>query len=149
MRTMRRLGWAAVAAAALVAGCARGGDVMARFQPRIANAADNFQFQVGGLNGVSTTREYTWTNTGQKAEVLQGTQLTGGRAAVTVYDAALTQVYAGDLSAGGSSETITGQAGAWRIRVELTDAAGTVNFGVKMHQLAALPNWVNAPGRTQ
>ncbi|HEX6749405.1 MAG TPA: hypothetical protein VF092_19070, partial [Longimicrobium sp.] len=81
---MRRLGWIAVAVAALLLpACSGSGDVLARFQPRIGNAADDFRFEVAGLNGVTATREYTWTNTGQKADISHAAQLTGGTATVT------------------------------------------------------------------
>jgi hypothetical protein len=134
MRRIRRLGWAAALLAATA--CSGGGDVLARFQPQIGNATDSFHFQVTGLNGVSATKEYTWTNTAQKVDVSPATQLTGGTATVTVYDAALTQVYAGKLAGNGTFESITGQPGAWRVRVELENASGTVSFRVAAHQVA-------------
>ena len=134
MRRMRGFGWIVMAMAALAPpACSGSGDVLAPYQPQIANVTDNFQFQVTGLSGVTVAREYTWTNTGQKADVNQATQLNGGNAVLTVRDAALTQVYSQSLAANGTFQTLTGTPGTWRIRVELANATGTVNFRVQKH----------------
>ena len=126
----------AIAAAALLAGAGGAGcdgDPLGPFQPEVANAADNFQFQATGLTGVTLTREYTWQNSGTKADVNQATALGGGTATLQVRDAAGTQVYSRSLTDNGTFETAAGAAGAWTIRLSLVDARGTVNFRVQKH----------------
>jgi len=54
-------------------------------------------------------------------------------------------VYSQSVAPSGSYESITGQTGDWRIRVELANASGNLDFGVKMRPLARLPEWVNVP----
>lgn len=124
-----------VGAAALLAlaACGSSTDVLAPFQPQVSTAADNFQFQVTGLTGVSLSRDYAWTTTGTKVDVNQATSLTGGSATVTIYDAANTQVYTKDLTANGTFQSNAGTTGAWRIHLVLSNARGSVNFRVQKH----------------
>jgi hypothetical protein len=134
MRARQRLGWIALAAGVLaLPGCSEGGDVLAPFQPQVSAAADNFQFQVTGLTGVNLSRSYAWVTTGTRVDVNQATQLTGGTATVTIYDAANAQVYAQSLAANGTFESNAGSAGTWRIHLELASARGNVNFRVQKH----------------
>ena len=132
MRRTLRLAWAAVAAAVLLAapGCSSG-DVLAKYQPQVVNAADQFRFQVSGLNAVTTTHEYTWTNTAQKAGVEQVMRLGAGSGTITIFDAANTQVYQQPLGAAGVQQTLSGTPGAWRIRVELSGTSGSVGLRVQ------------------
>lgn len=125
----RRLGLGALL---LALGC--GDDPLAPFQPEIGNATDSFQFQVTALRGVTTTQEYEWQHTGTVANVNQATALGGGTARLVIRDAGGTEVYRRDLTANGTFQTSTGAAGRWRIRVELVDASGAVNFRVQRRQ---------------
>jgi hypothetical protein len=120
-------------AAAVLALPACEDNTLAPFEPQISNAADNFQFQVTGLTGVTLTREYPWQNSGARADVNQATQLTGGTATLQVLDAAGTQVYSRSLTDNGTFETSAGTAGSWKVRVVLSAARGTVNFRVQKH----------------
>ena len=127
---------AAVAVAGLLAMAAcgdGGGDVLAPFQPQVSTATDNFQFQVTGLTGVSLSRDYTWVTTGTRVDVNQATQLTGGSATVAIFDAANTQVYSQSLAANGTFQSNVGSTGTWRIRLDLVNARGNVNFRVQKH----------------
>lgn len=118
---------------ALVAGifAAACSDPLAPFQPEVSNVADNFQFQVTGLDGITVIRDYTWTNSGTSANVNQASSLIGGQGSLTIYDAQGTQVYAKDLTANGTFQTSAGTTGAWKIRVALSNARGSVNFRVQ------------------
>ncbi len=107
------------------------GDKLSPFQPEIANAPDNFQFQVSNLQRVTTTVEYDWQNSGTTANVNQASVVTGGIATLTIKDAAATQVYSKDLSANGTFQTSAGTAGVWKVRVRLTGCTGTLNFRVQ------------------
>ena len=135
MGTRKPFGRIAFACGVLaLAGCGSGGsDVLAPFQPQVSTAADNFQFQVTGLTGVNLSRNYSWVTTGTRVDVNQATQLTGGSAVLTIYDAANTQVYAQSLAANGTFQSNAGSAGTWRIRLDLANARGSVNFRVQKH----------------
>ena len=132
---MKRMIPAALALAAVLAlpACDGGSGTLAPFQPEINNATDNFQFQVTGLDGVTLTREYAWQNTGTRADVNQAAALTGGSATLEVLAAGNAQVYSRSLAANGTFETDPGTAGAWKIRVSLQNARGSINFRVQKH----------------
>lgn len=103
-------------------------DSLAPFQPEIANLTDNFQLQATNVQNVTTTLEYTWQNTGTTANVNQATVLSVGTATITIFDGQNVQVYTKDLTANGTFQTTAGTAGAWKIRVVLSNATGTLNF---------------------
>ena len=124
--------WLGLGALLLTLGC--DGDPLAPFQPEIGNATDSFQFQVTALRNVTTTQEYDWQHTGTVANVNQATALTGGTARLVIRDAGGAEVYRRDLTANGTFQTSTGAVGRWRIRVELVDASGAVNFRVQRRQ---------------
>lgn len=128
-RVSRHKRWLAAAAMMLVAAC--DDESLAPFQPEIGNATDNFQFQVTALQDVSTTVEYDWTNTGTVANVNQSTSLSAGTATLVIRDAQGTQVYRRNLVENGTFQTSPGTTGRWRIRVELSNASGAVNFRVQ------------------
>jgi len=128
-RVSRHTRWLAVAGVVLVASC--DDDSLAPFQPEIGNATDNFQFQATALQDVSTNVEYDWTNTGTVANVNQSTSLSAGSATLVIRDAQGTQVYRRNLAENGTFQTSSGATGRWRIRVELSDASGAVNFRVQ------------------
>jgi len=131
MRTISALPrpWIAAVSLLLAAGC--GSDALAPFQPQINNAPDNFQFQATGLTNVTTTVQYTWSNTGTTATVNHSSAVTGGSATLTIRDANGTQVYSGPLVASANPTTSAGIAGAWTIRVDLVNTSGTLNFRVQ------------------
>jgi hypothetical protein len=131
MKAIRALSrpWAAAATLLLAAGCSD--NSLAPFQPQINNAADNFQFQATGLTNVTTTVQYTWSNSGTAATVNHSSTVTGGSATLTIRDANGTQVYSGALVASANPTTSVGVAGAWTIRVDLVNTGGTLNFRVQ------------------
>jgi len=95
---------------------------------QVANAADNFQFQVTALENYSKRLEYVWTNTGTAASVNQACSITGGTATLTINDGAGIRVYARSLKENGTFTTATGTSGSWLIRVDLSKTDGTLNF---------------------
>lgn len=101
------------------------------YQPQINPAPDNFQFQVTGLNGLTTTAQYSWQNSGTAATVNHSSAVASGTATVTIRDAIGTQVYSGALVASGTPATNSGVAGRWTIRVELVNTVGDLNFRVQ------------------
>lgn len=101
---------------------------LAQFEPQIANTPDNFQFQVTAATNVSATVEYAWLNSGSRASIDQSCSISSGSAVVTLLDSNLVPLYSSLLSANGTFQSDTGQAGTWRVRVVLTNLSGTLNF---------------------
>lgn len=117
---------------AAVAGC--GDDetlTNPQFEPEIVNQVDSFELQATDITDVTETLVYTWDNTGTVANVDRSTVLTEGSATVTVFDVDGKEVFTSDLTIDGSTSTSSGVAGAWTIRVVLSNAGGTVNFRVE------------------
>lgn len=127
-RMARRL---AAAALVLAVACDDAEDILAPYQPEIGNFQDNFQFQVTALRNVTTTVDYDWQHSGTVANVNQATQLSSGSALLVIRDAQGTEVYRRNLTDNGTFQTAAGTAGRWRIRVELSNATGAVNFRVQ------------------
>ena len=120
---------AAFAGLALTASCGSDNNALApQFQPEVSNQTDTFQFQATGVDGVTQTLSYTWSNTGTAANIDQSCSLTQGSATLTLRDPSGTVVYTRNLADGGSFQTSSGTAGNWRILVVLDGAHGTMNF---------------------
>lgn len=100
-------------------------------QLQVTNAPDDFQFQVTGLTNVDQTLRYTWTNTGDSANVNQASAVTGGTATLTVKDPGGVVVYQSNLQANGTFHSSKSTTGAWKIEVKLVNVDGTVNFRVQ------------------
>ena len=102
-------------------------------QPQVNNAPDNFQYQVSNVKNFTGTRVYTWQVTGTKASVNQATTVTAGTITLVIRDAAGAEVYNQSLAVNGTLDTVAGTMGTWTIRVQYTNATGTVNFRVQKH----------------
>jgi len=101
---------------------------LAPFQPEIFNNPDNFSFQATAIENVSTTVIYNWSNSGAQATVNHSSVVDSGTAVLTIYDANDSLVYSNGLAASLNEPTSAGLAGSWRIRVQLTNCYGTLNF---------------------
>jgi hypothetical protein len=121
----------ALVAIGLATACGNSTGPLARYQPQINNATDNFQFQATGVTNVTWTYTYTWPNSGDSATVNQSTTVSGGSATLQILDHNGTQVYAQSLAANGTFGVTKGVAGNWTIRVVFTNYSGTVNFRVQ------------------
>jgi len=97
-------------------------------EPEIVNNVDNFQFQTTAIQNYSGTLVYTWSNTGTAAVVDQSSSVSSGSVTLVLLDADGTQVYERDLSLDGSTESNSGVAGDWTIRVVCQSLSGTLNF---------------------
>ncbi len=113
-------------------GCGGGNALDPAFQPQVANNPDNFQFQSTGVQNVTQTLQYTWSNSGTHASINQATTVTGGSAVLTLRDANGATVYTGDLVNNGTFTSIAGQTGNWTIVLSLSNYSGTLNFRVQM-----------------
>ena len=124
---------ALVAAIALADGCSdKTNNVLdPAFEPEVANNIDNFQFQATGVTTVTQVLDYSWRNTGTQANVDQSCSITAGSATIALRDSTGTLVYSRNLADGGSFTSSAGLAGAWTIRVTLSQVRGTLNFRVQ------------------
>ena len=130
MSTPIRMTWRGPALAiALIVGCSSPTDP--GVQPQVNNATDNFQYQVSNVKNFTGSRVYTWQVTGTKASVNQATTLTAGTVTLLIRDAVGAEVYNQSLAVNGTLDTAAGTTGAWTIRVQYTNATGTVNFRVQ------------------
>jgi len=100
-------------------------------QPQVNNVTDNFQYQVSNVKNFTGTKVYTWQIPGPQASVNQATTVTAGAIALVIKDAADVEVYNQSLAVNGTLDTAVGTTGAWTIRVQYTNATGTVNFRVQ------------------
>lgn len=122
IRDLRHLALASVFA---LAGCS---DPLAPFQPEVSNATDSFGMQATGVTGLTTTRSYSWSNTGTRATVNHSTTTSAGSVQLTILDGAGTVVYDRALAPSLNEPTQSGTAGTWTVRLRMTDYSGTLNF---------------------
>lgn len=116
---------------ALILGAAPGAcssEPLAPFQPEVASATDNFQLQATSVQGVTSTRTWSWNNTGTRATINHSTTTTAGTALLTIRDGAGTTVYTKALSPSLNEATAVGTTGTWTIVLTLTGYSGTLNF---------------------
>ena len=59
--------------------------------------------------------------------------MTAGTITLVIRDAAGAEVYNQSLAVNGTLDTVAGTTGTWTIRVQYTNATGTVNFRVQKH----------------
>ena len=104
---------------------------LAPYHPEIISVADNFQLQATGVQDVSETLTYTWTNTGTTAKVSHSTTTTKGSARVVIRDAAHNVVYDATLVPSLEEDTTGGTSGVWTIELHLSGYSGTLNFRVQ------------------
>lgn len=103
-------------------------DPLAPFQPEVANVTDSFALQATGVNGLTSTSSYSWSNTGTRATINHSTTTSAGSAQLTIRDAAGAVVYDRALVPSLNEPTAVGVAGAWTVQLRLTGYAGTLNF---------------------
>ena len=100
-------------------------------EPEITNATDNFQYQVTDIRGYTHESTYSWQNTGASANVNQAATITHGSAMLILVDGDGAIVYSRSLADNGTFVSAAGVPGLWTIRVNYSDASGTVNFRVQ------------------
>ena len=111
--------------------CGSSNNTLAPFQPQVSNLPDNFQMQATGVKNTSFDKTYSWSNSGTQATVNHSTTKTAGTARVTIRDASGTVVYDKGLVPSLNEATATGTTGIWKIRVQLSQYSGTLNFRVQ------------------
>jgi hypothetical protein len=128
-RTARTLGVVAVAVTASLAFLECNLDPVAPYAPVIKDTVDYFEYTVP-VNGVTTTSRYFWETTGTVAKVNLTSSLTGGTAILTIADDNSAVIFSHAIDGSGVVGTGVGDAGFWNIRVELTNAKGSLHFTV-------------------
>lgn len=117
----------------VIAAC--GSDPLAPFQPEVSNVAENFALQATGVANVTTTKTYTWANSGTRASINHSTTTQSGSTLLVIKDAAGTTVYSQALSPSLNEVTSpSGVAGNWTVQVTLTNYTGTLNFRAQRFQ---------------
>ena len=129
--TVRSTCLRAIVAVGFLMGCGGNDATAPRYQPQITNVPNSFAFQVTGLQSVTDNLSYTWRNDGTTANVNQSPAGLQGTATLVVKDAAGVQVYSRSLAENGTFVTTAGTSGNWTIRVQFSNASGTVNFSLQ------------------
>ncbi len=130
---MRRMALLFSACASLISLACGGADniIGPGNQLQVTNLPDDFQFQVTGLSKVTQTLRYTWTNTGDSANVNQSSSVTSGSATLTIREPLGTVVYTSGLQNNGTFHTLKATTGTWKIDVVMTNVSGALNFRVQ------------------
>lgn len=101
------------------------------FDLTVTNNPDNFVAQSVSVLNESLDREYTWQNSGTRANVTHATITENGVARIVIRDAANVIVYDKSLTSALVEATQPGVAGAWRIEILLSGFSGSVNVRVQ------------------
>lgn len=112
MKTMKNAFLVLLSGIITFSACKKDVDV---FKPQVSNQSDNFSFLASNVSNGTGSYEYTWINTGTKANITISTQGQAAQMDVKVYDGAGAEVYANSLDNNGSFTTNTGIAGQWKI----------------------------------
>ncbi len=125
--------WILAATLALLAvgACSSGNLLGPDNQLQVSNQPDTFEWQATAMSNIKQTLVYSWQNTGTTANVNQSSNITAGRAALTIRDALGTPIYVRSLGDNGTFTTPNGSSGTWAIVVELDGVDGAVNFRVE------------------
>ena len=117
-----------------IAACG-GSDPLAPFQLEVSNVAENFALHATGVANATTTKTYTWANSGTRASINHSTTTQSGSTLLVIKDAAGTTVYSKALSPSLNEVTSpAGVAGNWTVQVTLTNYTGTLNFRAQRFQ---------------
>ena len=92
------------------------------------NVADDFEFQLVNVTGVTHTYTYTWTNSGTIAVVTHSDGVNGGSATLVLRDASGTVRGTIDLKSSGTVTTPAGTSGLWQVQLQLVGVDGSVNL---------------------
>ncbi|HEX6250312.1 MAG TPA: hypothetical protein VFZ56_02630 [Gemmatimonadaceae bacterium] len=135
----------------LVAGCNE--STAPEFSLAVVNTTDDFAAQSANVFNGNLDQEFTWQNTGTRANVTDATTINGGVARIVIRDAANVVVYDkaltpespapvqpviagvagfdGEPASAAIGPTQAGVAGAWRIEILLSGFSGTLNVRVQ------------------
>ena len=130
---MSRSGVVLAMAALLAMACGSDNAVAPKYQPQVVNTPNvAFSFQATGLQNVDDVVSYNWSVSSGDIVIHPSTATTSGSITLRIKDATGAIVYEGDVQPSGDIDLPATGAGIWRVRVELVNYTGTINFALQM-----------------
>lgn len=97
-----------------------------KLDPELINEPDRFEFKITDVRSITQQLEYQWRNNGLNANIYNESVITDGEASVILNDAAGDEVFSSDLVHIGNFFSNSGEAGEWRVRVNMKNVSGTI-----------------------
>ena len=120
-------------AAVLAMGCGSDNAVAPKYQPQVVNTPNvAFSFQATGLTNVDDVVGYNWSVSSGDIIIHPSTATSSGTINLRIRDGSGAVVYDGDVPPSGDIDLPAAVAGTWRVRVELVNYSGTINFALQM-----------------
>jgi hypothetical protein len=85
-----------------------------------------------GARNVNDVVSYNWSVSSGDIIIHPSTATSGGTISLRIKDAVGDIVYEGDVPPSGDIDPPAGAAGTWKVRIELVDYTGTINFALQM-----------------
>jgi len=131
--SMIRSGAVLAMAAVMAMACNSDNAVAPKYQPQVVNTPNvAFSFQATGLQNVDDVVSYNWSVSTGDIIIHPATATTSGTITLRIKDGAGTIVYDGDVPPSGDIDLPAATAGIWKVRVELVNYTGTINFALQM-----------------
>lgn len=123
-----------LAVAALVAmACDSDNATAPKYQPQVVNTPNvAFSFQATGLQNVDDVVAYNWSVSSGDIIIHPSTATTSGTITLRIKDASGAIVYDDNVPPSGDIDLPAATAGMWKVRIELVDYTGTINFALQM-----------------
>jgi len=135
MRTssLIKSGFVLVAITTLAMACGSDNATAPKYEPQVVNTPNvAFSFQATGLDNVNDVVSYNWSVSSGDIIIHPSTATTSGTITLRIKDGAGNIVYDGDVPPSGDIDLPAATAGTWKVRVELVDYTGTINFALQM-----------------
>jgi len=130
---MVRPGVVLAVAALLAMACGSDNAVAPKYQPQVVNTPNvAFSFQATGLSNVDDVVAYNWSVSSGDIIIHPSTATSGGTITLRIRDGSGAVVYDGNVPPSGDIDLPAAAAGTWRVRVELANYSGTINFALQM-----------------
>lgn len=128
-----RMGVVLTMAAVLAMACGSDNAVAPKYQPQVVNTPNvAFSFQATGLTNVDDVVSYNWSVSSGDIIIHPSTATSSGTITLRIKDATGAIVYDGDVPPSGDIDLPAAAAGTWKVRVELVNYTGTINFALQM-----------------
>ena len=131
--SMMRSGVVLGMAALLAVACGSDNAVAPKYQPQVVNTPNvAFSFQATGLSNVDDVVAYNWSVSSGDIIIHPSTATSSGTITLRIKDGSGAIVYDGDVPPSGDIDLPAAAAGMWRVRIELVNYTGTINFALQM-----------------
>ena len=128
-----RMGVVLAMGAVLAMACGSDNAVAPKYQPQVVNTPNvAFSFQATGLSNVDDVVAYNWSVSSGDIIIHPSTATSSGTITLRIKDATGAIVYDGDVPPSGDIDLPAAAAGTWKVRVELVNYTGTINFALQM-----------------